>query len=150
MAYSLQLEIRGAQQVIENLGKSSMAVRFAMAKVGALLERAVKLKLSGQVLKVRTGRLRSSITHEVRDVGGTVELVVGTNVAYARIHEFGGVIIPKRAKYLTFVVGGKRVFAKRVVIPRRPYFEPALDESGSKIVETFGMELEKRLSGGAA
>jgi len=150
MAYSLQLEIRGTKEVIDNLGKSPQAVRFAMAKVGALLERAVKIKLSGEVLKVRTGRLRSSITHEVRDVGGAVELVVGTNVVYARIHEFGGVILPKRARFLVFEVGGKKVFARKVTIPRRPYFEPALDESAPKMAKTFGEELERRLAGGAA
>ncbi len=47
-------------------------------------------KLSGQVLKVRTGRLRRSINQrvEVEESRGPVG-TVGTNVSYARPHELG-------------------------------------------------------------
>lgn len=49
-------------------------------------------KLSGQVLNVQTGRLRRSIHHEVRVNGNRVMGAVGTNVVYARMHEFGGTV----------------------------------------------------------
>lgn len=39
----------------------------------------------------------------------------------ARVHQFGAVIRPVNAKALTFMLGGKRVFAKRVTIPARAY-----------------------------
>ena len=45
---------------------------------------------------IDTGRLLSSITYRIS--GNTVE--VGTNVPYARIQQFGGVIKPKNAKKL--------------------------------------------------
>lgn len=38
---------------------------------------------------VDTGILRNSITYGVIDVGGKSALTVGTNVAYAKIHQFG-------------------------------------------------------------
>ena len=50
---------------------------------------------------------------------GTVE--VGTNKAYARIHQLGGKIVPKHGKFLRFAMGGKSVRAKSVTIPARPY-----------------------------
>ena len=39
----------------------------------------------------------------------------------ARIHQFGGVITPVKGKCLAFNLGGKKVFAKKVTIPARPY-----------------------------
>ena len=55
-------------------------------------------------LKVRRGFLVSSIRGEVVDRGGSlsVELTAGNNrVPYAAIQEFGGIIRPKRAQFLT-------------------------------------------------
>lgn len=49
-------------------------------------------------------------------------VMVGSNVAYARIHQMGGTITPKKGKYLKFKgKGGKDVFVKKVTIPARPY-----------------------------
>ena len=49
-------------------------------------------KLSGQVLNVRTGRLRRSIHPEVIESPGRITGIVGTNVVYAGRHEFGGTV----------------------------------------------------------
>src|SRR6185295_20097515 len=48
----------------------------------------VRLNLTWKVLHVRTGRLRQSVhrSHQT----GTLTATIGTNVVYARIHEFGG------------------------------------------------------------
>jgi len=46
-------------------------------------------KLSDQVLHVRTGRLRRSITYRLTKEGDVVTAYVGTNVKYARAHEYG-------------------------------------------------------------
>ncbi|MEC7121109.1 MAG: phage virion morphogenesis protein [Pseudomonadota bacterium] len=71
----------------------------------------------GQPLR-DTGRFQASITHIVQSE--TVE--IGTNIQkYPPIHQFGGVITPKVAKSLRFVVGGQVVFAKSVTIPSRPW-----------------------------
>lgn len=46
----------------------------------------------------------------------------GTNVAYAGIHQFGGVIKPKNGEYLTFKgLNGGFSRVKQVVMPARPY-----------------------------
>lgn len=46
---------------------------------------------------------------------------VGTNVKYGPIHQFGGVIRPKRNKYLKFKLGSSWRVVKKVTIPARPF-----------------------------
>jgi phage gpG-like protein len=46
-------------------------------------------KLSGQVLKVKTGRLRNSIAREVFSAGAMVTGIVSSAVKYAKPHEYG-------------------------------------------------------------
>lgn len=123
-----------------------------------LVERAIKENLTGRVLKVQTGRLRSSIHHSVKVTARSARGVIGTNVVYARIHEYGGVITPKRVRYLTIPFPGVKGFAREyqntfvaksiifqrvsgkkirplfllrssVVIPERPYVRPAVEET---------------------
>lgn len=63
-------------------------------------------RLSGQTLRVRTGRLRRSVHHEVEVGPGSVIGRVGTNVSYGRIHEFGGTVqIPAHARQVSQVFG---------------------------------------------
>lgn len=62
---------------------------------------------------VDTGTLRRSI----RGIATGTQAIVGTNLKYAAIHQFGGTIRPKKAKSLKF---GNH-FRSQVVIPARPY-----------------------------
>lgn len=54
-----------------------------------LLVKVKSMKLSGQALNVRTGKLRRSINLRIEDNGPEISGIVGTNVEYAAIHEFG-------------------------------------------------------------
>lgn len=97
-------------------------------------ERWAPLKYrEGQILS-KTGTLRRSIAPTnstgvagpsgiVEHQGGLIKKTtrVGTKVAYARIHNEGGVIRPKTAKALRFKVRGKWVFAQEVKIPKRNF-----------------------------
>lgn len=77
---------------------------------------ALKIR-KGQPLR-DTGRLQRSITSRPDKEGVTV----GTNVFYAPVHQFGATITPKKAKRLVFPgPGGKLIFAKKVVVPARPF-----------------------------
>ena len=106
----------------------------------AVLER-VQEKLSGEVLKARSGRLKNSIVETgLSTNSGVIADFVATDgsVPYARIQEFGGridipEIVPRSTKALAFEYGGKLVFAKRaaahtVTIPDRSYLRSALAE----------------------
>lgn len=72
---------------------SGEAMPHLAAKIQKLTIRlqaaVVRDKLSGQVLKVRTNNLRSSIHQEVTTSGGKITGIVGTNVEYAAAHEYG-------------------------------------------------------------
>lgn len=70
----------------------------------------------GQTL-TDSGGLKGSIAYEA-----TPSLVaVGTGKVQAAIHQFGGEIVPKKAKALVFDVGGETVFTKKVTMPARPF-----------------------------
>lgn len=86
-----------------------------------LAMRQKKKKGSVKILQ-DTGRLRNSIFPVI----GYNYAAVGTNVEYAKIHQFGGkirlpamTIYPVRKKALRFVVDGEEVFAKKAEIPAR-------------------------------
>ena len=77
----------------------------------------LKVREGGQPL-VDKGHLRDSITHAVD--GNSA--VVGTNLEYARLQNFGGTVKPVNAKALRFFVGNRAVIVGEVTIPPRPFF----------------------------
>lgn len=81
---------------------------------------------TGQPLR-DTGRLQRSITSQAQ--GDAV--VVGTNVRYARTHQYGATIVPKSAQVLAFPVkaaGGGMAFLKKATVPARPFMPMAGDQ----------------------
>ena len=79
---------------------------------------------------IRTGRLRGSI--RVTGPGGGAggwSGKVGPHTVYANIQEFGGVIVPKRVRFLRWVDAGGEHFARKVTIPAHPYMRPAVGEA---------------------
>jgi phage gpG-like protein len=66
------------------------AIRRTVAREGLELLAYIKAsKLSGQVLKNRTGTLRRSVNVKNRSTATSVEATVGTNLSYAAVHEYG-------------------------------------------------------------
>lgn len=69
----------------------------AMLRIGYLLEAQIKLNIRSRKL-IDTGRLINSIKSELTKDGVQVGAY---NIPYAAIHEFGGVIQARNARYLT-------------------------------------------------
>ncbi len=157
----------GHSEVVARFNSMTGRVRQEIVKktytLALLLEQKVKLKLSGQVLNVRTGRLRRSIHYKVEQtsVAVTGRVVSSSDVKYAAIHEFGGktpahVILPKKGKALAFLggygmYGATQVFAKVVhhpgsQIPARPYMRPSLAEMRPEIEAGYRAAVLKGLS----
>jgi phage gpG-like protein len=67
-----------------------------------------------------TGRLLNSFSYEILPTG----FRIGTKTFYARVHQYGRVIVPRKAKLLRFPIGrGARkryAFARKVNVPARP------------------------------
>lgn len=102
-----------------------------------LTRRAIRVQNAAKALcPVDTGRLRSSITYQVRRNGNTPYAVIGTNVKYAPyVHEGTGIyagrgpIRPVHARFLVFRPKGslRTVFARQVRGVRpRPFLRDAL------------------------
>ena len=91
----IHYDIIGDRQTVDYLNRVHPQVqRNVEATIGRLTLRLMTRvkgdKLSGQVLKTRTGRLRRSINRRVEGNGTTsIAGYVGTNVEYARRHELG-------------------------------------------------------------
>lgn len=85
---------------------------------------------AGQTL-VDSKRLQSSIGYEAR----SDRVDVGTNVKYARIHQLGGTIRPKKARRLIFTVDGEKVAARKVRIPPRPFL--GVNERNEREIRTI-------------
>lgn len=141
--------ITGKETLLNKVGRYpgvlSLELYKAVERLAIKLQRSVMAeKLSGQVLKNRTGNLRSSITYKIEKLpGGGAVGIVGTNVKYAGIHEFGGTIpahdvFPKRGRVLAFDWKGKPAFFTHVHIPdvkmpERSFLRSALKEMRPEI-----------------
>jgi phage gpG-like protein len=123
--------------------KVAAALRIEAARLGDELRAAVVRNLSGGVLQQRTGRLAASIGVAVERNGAAVSAVVGTDVPYAAIHEYGGMIpareiLPQGARALAFPWQGRARFFKRVELPpvqmpERSFLRSALAEMAPEI-----------------
>lgn len=127
-----------------------------------VLKTAKSVYLTGKALKVRTGRLRSSVTKDpasgARVSANRYMVSVGTDVVYGAIHEFGGTIVAKTAKGLVFPIlpRGSKAWSKgmnvpwarvqSVTIPARPWLAPSFEDNEMaviRILEKVGLEFEK-------
>ncbi|MCW4589353.1 phage virion morphogenesis protein [Gluconacetobacter entanii] len=79
---------------------------------------------------IESGALRDDIHSEVEGNA----LLVGTDLIYGAIHQFGGVIRPKSAPALTFEMGGEIFHRGSVTIPARPYLGLGVGDEAAIIV----------------
>jgi phage virion morphogenesis protein len=73
-------------------------------------------KTSPDILR-ESGDLFASIHSEVEGHA----ILVGTDLIYGAIHQFGGIIRPKNEPQLSFEMGGELFHRGSVTIPARPY-----------------------------
>lgn len=100
---------------------------------------------TGQPLR-KSGRLQRSIRSRVQGR----RAVIGTNLRYARTHQFGARIRAKHHPVLRFQVGGRWVSKKEVRIPARPFLPTeGLPESWArKVVDVLSRHLQRAIKGG--
>ena len=142
--------VEGADEVRARLliapDRVRRAVRQAVDISAASVLRGAKAKVSDDVLHVKTGRLRRSLS--MRSLGGedAPSAEVGTNVEYAAIHEYGGqtkahIIEAVNGKALAFMgKDGAMVFRKVVhhpgsKMPERSFLRSTLTEQAEQIQE---------------
>lgn len=123
----------------------TLAARLAreVERLGGVLRDRVERKLSGEVLRRRTGRLAASIAVTVEPTAAGASATVGSDAPYAAIHEYGGTIptrtiLPQSARALAFPWRGRQRFFKRVALPavtmpERSFMRSALAETAPEI-----------------
>lgn len=108
-------------------------------------------KLSGQVLNVRTGRLRRSINTEVSAEADRVVGTVGTNVEYAAAHEYGFAGIVTVREHLRRAVSGQdstvRTHTRRMNLAERSFLRSALADMADPIRREFEAAAQRALQG---
>ena len=97
MSDTLSLQVTGLDRVVVQLAAMPEAIRAAI--LGVVTEEAIRLetvvkeeKLTGQVLKNHSEKLRSSIHHQVEATSDTVTGIVAAamgKAGYARFWEYG-------------------------------------------------------------
>jgi len=177
-------QVIGTEELLAKFKALSEAVQGdALAEAtmsgGQIILEAAKGNIQEQGL-IRTRTLSRSLSEEVVEKSPQRAVVaVGTNLEYAAIHEFGGVIQAKRRKYLAIPVGeltgspmkydlhaiktrkgnlvlmdasGKvqYVLKPSVRIPARPYLRPAFDEKHGQAQEKIGESLKIMIEKAAA
>ena len=135
------------------------AIRRVVQYVAEDVRNTVVLNLQGRILRVRSGRLIgawSKVNTRARNNGANRAVVVmSPGVVYAAIHEYGGVIVPKRAKWLAFrLEDGTFVRTKRVTMPARRYISFSIHPAAANIPDRLNMSIreavaERNARGGA-
>lgn len=128
--------------MLRNVPERAQAeLRDTVGRCALRLRRMVmESKLSGQVLKVRTGNLRRGIDSAIFERPGEVIGKVSTNVKYARVHEYGynGTVSVKAhlrqvkqawgRTLATPITANVRAFTRKVNFPERSFLRSSLDE----------------------
>jgi phage gpG-like protein len=129
----------GARQLAANFDRAAHELRHGLnrhvLKAGLVVAGQAQRNVTGprpRNLGVVTGRLRTSIHAQVVRYGTAK---IGTNVEYAAIHEYGGMIFAKSGKWLRFQTrDGAWRTVDRVRIPARPYLHPALETKRHDVI----------------
>ena len=159
----ISLQIQGDKELIALFIRLPDVVQRAMvAKMSqqaeALSEYVKYQKLSGQSLRMKTGRLRASIFARVYSGSRTVQMTVGSRgVDYAAIQEYGGTtrphtIFPDKMRALRFVSEGQERFAANVhhpgsAIPGAHYLEDSVREEMPFIVRGMNSYMQEAIDG---
>ncbi len=155
MAIEITGTLVGDDKVLAMMTAAGPTIKQAlldeMNRATIRIQNLVVLKVSGPVLKNRTGLLRESINAQVEDGGGTITGSVGTNVVYAAIHEYGGIIHhPGGTAYFvssdgaTFVSNSNPLAAEMlrtkphdIPIPERSFLRSTLREEEATTIAGF-------------
>ncbi len=160
----VQVRVVGDKLVAASFLHMSKTMQSTMAKemgrLAILLQRYVKQnKLTGQVLKVRTGTLRRSISNEIRQSPGHIEAIVGTNVKYGAAHEFGfsGVVTVKAHMRTIKQAWGKPIaptqvsvssFSRQINLPEKSFLRSALRDMTPQLKQELANAVSRVLMGG--
>lgn len=143
---SVVIKMTGDREIADYLQSLPSVVRDKITRkwedMASRVSQRMKEKVSGEVLNVRTGRLRNSLYARVYVGTEKVTLSFGSrwDVPYASIHEYGGMInhpgvpetqggvMPMRDKRGVIQKFSKSVLPHTIWMPKRSYIKSTRDE----------------------
>ena len=152
-------QLFGTEKLVAKFGRMGGSVQsslqYTMERLAIKLTRHIKEdKLTGQMLKVQTGTLKRSINYRVTKGPQSITATVGTNIIYARVHEYGfsGTVTVREHLRTVKQVWGKPVtpFVQTVSahqarrnIPQRSFMRSSLADMRSEIIERMSAAVKQ-------
>ena len=138
MAYSSNIDkiLRNLKRREANTMKAAEhGIKMGLRRYEA---RIITHELSGRKgnkgLNRQSGDLSNSWSVDTKRQGKNVIGTLATRAIYARIHQFGGIIVPRRAKKLVFKIGKKTIAADSVTMPKRLYILENFKKIGKNMI----------------
>jgi len=143
----------GSERVIERFREFPARLReeliVGIRNAGSAVLRLTKDRLSDQVLRVRTGRLRRSINLRMYEGDKTITATVGTNVEYAAVHEYGfHGTVSVREHLRTSVLGNSftvKAHPREVNLPERSFLRSSLRDLEPDIRVEFEQAIQRAM-----
>jgi hypothetical protein len=135
----------------EHKAATARIAKRCMARTfGEIKKEIRKTKLTGQVLKRKSGNLLKSIRYNTfKDFTGYIEIKPKSKGYYGVFHETGPVtILPKRKKWLTFQINGEWRKVASVQLPKREYMLPVVQDwfNGPRSVALMEKTVQEELN----
>jgi phage gpG-like protein len=145
MTIAASVDIKGLLAMLNSAEKAvNDKTRVQMLTIGGeVYQQEIRANIARKLNRNSRGALSAGV--QVRKVNQYSVRIGVFGVVYAAIHEYGGIITPKRAKVLRFEIGGKVIFSKYVVIPARPYFAPGIKTGHRKADRAMTAYVKKLL-----
>jgi hypothetical protein len=158
------IKLSGADDLVQRFKSLGADVQASLLATSQMLAANLRAhvhqdKLSGQVLNRLSGDLAASIaaTVEIGDGAVTAQVYSANPPPYAQILEFGGVIpahtvTPVSAQALSFMIDGRRVFAKvahipDVTVPAHADLRASLQDMAAEITTELQQAVARALKG---
>lgn len=164
----IRRELREAGAIIRTLVVASATDEFMLEGKGQPRRRPAGIDNSK--IRILSGRLARSIAgkpyanrNETRNLvrvgrdGQYLHVVVGSNVPYAAIHEFGGSgvnTVSAHERRMTHVFGRVldeprtvqvKAHSRKYSVPKRPYLAPAVDQNAKQIIQALAKSQQRIL-----
>jgi hypothetical protein len=157
-------KLAGADEVVQRFDRLGADVQACLLAASQTLAASLQAhvqqdKLSGQVLNRLSGDLAASIAASVEIGDGvvTTQVFSANPPPYAEILEFGGVlpaheVRPVSAEALSFMLDGRRVFARVAhipdeTLPAHSYLRSALQDMAAEIASELQQAVARALKG---
>lgn len=149
-----KIDLKRLRKILTHLKPTHRRGAFTkgLKDAGLVMETGVKKNLRGKILKVGTGRFWNSIQSKLRIFARKIVVIIGSGVRvgkrlpYANIHETGGIIKPRRFKYLRFQTkDGAWHRVKQVIMPSRKYLSISKKQNERKAIRAIIKKIETEI-----